>query len=72
MGPYCPLMRWPDKPSRPADSNSILAPGETETEWDKADGKTKTKTTTKNKNNKTRKRNKVQSNVATKQYAVGP
>ena len=39
-------MRWPDKPSRPADSNSILAPGETETEWDKADGKTKTKTTT--------------------------
>ena len=66
-------MRWPDKPSRPADNNSILAPGETDTEWDKADEKqTKNNNNNKNKNNKTRKRNKVQSNVATNPYAVGP
>ena len=28
MGPYCPLMRWPDKPNRPAENNNILAAGE--------------------------------------------
>ena len=65
MGPYCPLML---KPNRPAENNNILAAGEKvgQSGWGRK--KKKKKTVKKNK----KKRKKVQSNVATKQYAVGP